>query len=395
MSHTAHGTLDAYQLGKPIGQGAYAMVYQCVHKATMKKYAIKIYQKAKLNDSMKRKAVQREIMALKKIDHPHIIRMLDLIETSKQICIVTDYISGSSLHHYVKHQCPNRQVKEETCRRFFKQIAEAFEYLHSRGVAHRDLKLDNVLIEEKTNMIKIIDFGFAAFCQDGQKQKIFCGTPSYMAPELVRRAEYDGRQVDMWALGVLLYAMLAGSFPFRGQSEKELYAKIQRCNVQYPPRISREAEQVIGQLLEVETRRRMRASDLLKSSWISCEDLPLSIFETAGNLFRGNSAHGRAIMDHTLELRQDSGPQGLQRSSSKAEIFNRSLAKLHVRAVDHLKNLGFSSKAIEESLRTTSVGDRMVAGTMMQLSQKQVYNAYKEQIEVSLKNMVRSDSKTN
>lgn len=74
------------------------MVYQCVHKATMKKYAIKIYQKAKLNDSMKRKAVQREIMALKKIDHPHIIRMLDLIETSKQICIVTDYISGISLH---------------------------------------------------------------------------------------------------------------------------------------------------------------------------------------------------------------------------------------------------------------------------------------------------------
>lgn len=91
-----------------MGQGAYAMVYACYNKCSMKKYAIKIYQKAKLNDSMKRKAVQREIMALKKIDHPNIIRMHDLIETSKQICIVMDCIQGISLHQYVKTQCSNR-----------------------------------------------------------------------------------------------------------------------------------------------------------------------------------------------------------------------------------------------------------------------------------------------
>ena len=89
-------------MGKPIGQGAYAVVYVCYHKQSMRKFAIKIYQKAKLNDSMKRKAVQREIMALKKIDHPNIIKMYDLIETPKQICIVTDYIQGISLHQYVK-----------------------------------------------------------------------------------------------------------------------------------------------------------------------------------------------------------------------------------------------------------------------------------------------------
>ena len=112
------------------------------------------------------------------------------------------------------------------CRRFFKQITEAFDYLHQKGIAHRDIKLDNILIEDKTFMIKIIDFGFAAFYTDNQKLKIFFGTPSYMAPELVRKSEYDGRQVDMWALGVLLYALLSGTFPFRGQNEKELYGKI-------------------------------------------------------------------------------------------------------------------------------------------------------------------------
>mmetsp|Transcript_14775 Transcript_14775/g.22906 ORF Transcript_14775/g.22906 Transcript_14775/m.22906 type:complete len:91 (-) Transcript_14775:637-909(-) len=90
--------------------------------------------------------------------------MHDLIETTKEICIVTDYIRGISLHQYVKQCCTNRQVPEATCRRFFKQIAEGFDYLHRKNIAHRDVKLDNILIEEGTNMIKIIDFGFAAFC---------------------------------------------------------------------------------------------------------------------------------------------------------------------------------------------------------------------------------------
>ena len=89
--------------------------------------------------------------------------------------------------------------------------------MHARGIAHRDLKLDNILLN--VDKVKIIDFGFAAFCKEGEKLKIFCGTPSYMAPELVRKAEYDGRQVDMWALGVLLFVMLTGTFPFRGVSE--------------------------------------------------------------------------------------------------------------------------------------------------------------------------------
>lgn len=154
------------------------------------------------------------------------------------------------------------------CRRFFKQITEAFDYLHHKGIAHRDIKLDNILIEDKTFMIKIIDFGFAAFCSDSQKLKIFCGTPSYMAPELVRKSEYDGRQVDMWALGVLLFALLSGTFPFRGQNEKELYGKIQRGQYMCPEMMSRDARDIIRRLLEVDSRKRYRASDLIKERWI-------------------------------------------------------------------------------------------------------------------------------
>jgi serine/threonine protein kinase len=108
----------------------------------------------------------------------------------------------------------------------FKQIAEGIEYLHSQNIAHRDIKLDNILIEDKTNIVKIIDFGFSVMCSSIQKLKIFCGTPSYMAPEITMKKEYDGKTVDMWALGVLLYVMLTGIFPFKGTSEADLYHKI-------------------------------------------------------------------------------------------------------------------------------------------------------------------------
>lgn len=176
-------------------------------------------------------------------------------------------------------------------------------------------------------MIKIIDFGFAAFCVDNQKLKIFCGTPSYMAPELVRKAEYDGRQVDMWALGVLLFALLSGTFPFRGQNEKELYGKIQRGYYKCPEMMSREARYIISRLIEVDPRKRYRAQDLMRENWIKCNDLPLSVFESAGSLFRASSVDGRLSMSFNRE----STATGLgHRNSSKADGFNRNITKIHV-----------------------------------------------------------------
>lgn len=101
------------------------------------------------------------------------------------------------------------------------------DHLHSINVVHRDIKLDNVLIEEGSRAVKLIDFGFSVIVSN-QKLKVFCGTPSYMCPEIVRKEDYEGKPVDIWALGVLLYVMLTGTFPFRGVSEQDLYAKIQR-----------------------------------------------------------------------------------------------------------------------------------------------------------------------
>lgn len=159
-------------------------------------------------------------------------------------------------------------------------MAESVAFLHGINTVHRDLKLDNILIEEGTRMVKVIDFGFSVIVANHQRLKIFCGTPSYMSPEIVRKHEYDGKPVDMWALGVLLYVMLTGTFPFRGVSEQDLYQKIQRG--QYRTNhdsLSLEARKVISRLLDTDYRRRMTAEELIDSAYIKCEDIRLTIFE--------------------------------------------------------------------------------------------------------------------
>ena len=134
-------------------------------------------------------------------------------------------------------------------------------------------------------MVKLIDYGFSVVVANQQRLKVFCGTPSYMSPEIVRKHEYDGKPVDMWALGVLLYVMLTGTFPYRGVSEHDLYQKIQRGQFkQNHDTLCREAKRVISRLLDTDYRRRMTAEELVNDPYIKCEDVRLTVFERAGQI---------------------------------------------------------------------------------------------------------------
>ena len=135
-----------------------------------------------------------------------------------------EYVGGGSLHGYLKSK-PLRRLEEWDAKRLFKQIVEGISYCHQRCITHRDIKLENLLLDEENN-IKIIDYGFSTCVPNEKKIKIFCGTPSYMAPEIVSKIEYSGPPADIWALGVLLFALLCGKFPFKGQNDKELYSHI-------------------------------------------------------------------------------------------------------------------------------------------------------------------------
>ena len=127
-----------------------------------------------------------------------------------------EYIGQKTMFHYLKDK-PGRKVSEDVGRIIFKQIVSAVAYLHSKNIAHRDIKLENIMIG-KNKQIKLIDFGFSVTCKEGKNIRIICGTPSYMAPELTLKKDYDGKKVDVWALGIIVFVMCAGFYPFRGKN---------------------------------------------------------------------------------------------------------------------------------------------------------------------------------
>ena len=129
-------------------------------------------------------------------------------------------------------------MDEAEAKYLFKQVVSAIHYCHSRCITHRDIKLENILLNEKKNQVKLIDFGFSTCIPNEKKVKLFCGTPSYMAPEIVSKKEYTGPPADVWGLGVLYYALLCGKFPFKGQNDKELYKKICKNDLEFPEGVS-------------------------------------------------------------------------------------------------------------------------------------------------------------
>lgn len=252
-----------YTIGCQIGQGAYAVVKSGIHKSTGRKVAIKIYEKYKIADPQRKSCVSREIRVLKKLSHEHIVQLFETIDTSKQLFLVMEMVKGKSLYSYV-HSKQNRKVEEQECMKLFGQIVSGIEYCHKNNVIHRDIKMENLLLDEHHN-IKIIDFGFSICALASQKLKIFCGTPSYMAPEIVMKKEYSGPPADMWSLGVLLYAMLCGVFPFKGATEPELFRCIQRCHITFPTHVSNSAKALVSRLLKFDPEKRATAAEVRRN----------------------------------------------------------------------------------------------------------------------------------
>ena len=264
-SPTRQEPLTDYIIGNTIGTGAYGVVKYGIHKATNRKVAIKIYEKSKIIDINRQKSVQGEIKILSKIDHVNIVKLYQTIDTAKYLYIILEFVSGCSLSTLLKRKI-NRRMEEFEANKLFRELLLALEYCHSKGVSHRDIKLENTLIDSN-NIVKLIDFGFATCFSNEKKVKMFCGTPSYMAPEIISRKEYCGPPVDIWASGVLLYALITGNFPFRASSDKELYKQILKCNYVVPEYVSLSAKHLIAKMLCSDPQKRPKASELLKDPW--------------------------------------------------------------------------------------------------------------------------------
>ena len=227
-----NGKLDDYLITKELGKGSYGVVKLAVHKITRNKYAIKIYSKQTLIDPQKRNTVKNEINILKQIDNENIMKLYEVIDTPSNLYLVLEYINGVNLLEILKNE-KNHYIKEQRAKKIFSQIVKGISYCHRKNIYHRDIKLENILVL-KDDIIKIIDFGFGIKCNKDTLQKLFCGTPSYMAPEIVKKEKYIACYSDIWSLGVLFYAILFGIFPFKGKDDDELFEKIKEANLVFP-----------------------------------------------------------------------------------------------------------------------------------------------------------------
>jgi len=252
-----------------LGKGASACVWEGVHGSSGHRLALKAFEKGGSGWSTRQRQAVREAKLLEMLQHDRIIRTLENFETTMHFYIVCELVDGGSLRQMLRRQPMNR-FNEETSKRVFAQVCEGLSFCHSKHVCHRDIKLENVLLDRETNSVKIIDFGFACQVKNHDvKLRVFCGTPSYMAPEMVSGLEYSGFMTDVWSLGVMLFVLLAGRFPFAADSEAQLYARIKRGKFRCPDVIGDEPRQIIGAALRMDSRGRMQVDQMLEHPWIS------------------------------------------------------------------------------------------------------------------------------
>ncbi|XP_025070080.1 MAP/microtubule affinity-regulating kinase 4 isoform X2 [Alligator sinensis] len=253
-----------YRLLKTIGKGNFAKVKLARHILTGREVAIKIIDKTQLNPTSLQKLF-REVRIMKGLNHPNIVKLFEVIETEKTLYLVMEYASAGEVFDYL---VSHGRMKEKEARAKFRQIVSAVHYCHQKNIVHRDLKAENLLLDADAN-IKIADFGFSNEFTLGSKLDTFCGSPPYAAPELFQGKKYDGPEVDIWSLGVILYTLVSGSLPFDGQNLKELRERVLRGKYRVPFYMSTDCENILRRFLVLNPAKRCTLEQIMKDKWIN------------------------------------------------------------------------------------------------------------------------------
>lgn len=261
-----HNSIQNYDLGKTIGKGNFAKVKVATHLITGVEVAIKIIDKTNLNEGSLAKLL-REVKVMKQLDHPNVVKLFEVIDTEDTLFLVLEYAAGGEVFDFlVEHG----RMKEKVAREKFRQIVSAIEYCHGLGIVHRDLKAENLLLDADMN-VKIADFGFSNFYEAGKPLDTFCGSPPYAAPELFQGKKYEGPEVDVWSLGVILYTLVSGSLPFDGSNLKELRERVLRGKYRIPFYMSTECEQLLKKFLVLVPSKRTSMRSMLTAEWMNME----------------------------------------------------------------------------------------------------------------------------
>ncbi|AWP09823.1 putative NUAK family SNF1-like kinase 1-like [Scophthalmus maximus] len=259
-----HNLKHRYEVMETLGKGTYGKVKRAVERTSLRTVAIKSISKERITDDLDKIHIQREIEITSSLRHAHIVRVYEVFESRDKIVIVMEYASRGELYDYIQER---RRLPETEARSIFRQIASAVHYCHKNGVVHRDLKLENILLDQDLN-VKLADFGLSNHFQRGSLLQTYCGSPLYAAPEIVKGLPYQGPEVDCWALGVLLYALVYSSMPFDGASHTTLTEQISQGRYHRPNPPS-DACALIDWLLTVRVDERATIEDVANHWWVN------------------------------------------------------------------------------------------------------------------------------
>ena len=254
-----------FLLEQKLGEGNFGTVRLGTNRQTGEKVAIKILEKSKMTKFDEKIRLEREINILNKIHHPNIVKLFCVIETDRQIFIIMEYIKGNELFQYI---LVKKRLEEEEACYYFLQIINCIDYLNRIKISHRDLKAENIIIEQKSKEIKMIDFGLSNLYENSQLLSTACGSPIYAAPEMLEGKLYKGSTVDIWSAGIVLYYMLCGSFPFHDVSNDKLYKKILKGKFEIPKSFSKNVKDLVGKILVVNPQKRISLKDIKKHPWV-------------------------------------------------------------------------------------------------------------------------------
>ena len=249
-----------YIVKHTIGKGTFSRVKLGINKTTGEKVAIKILDKLKIVESEDLERIIREMRMLSELDNDHVIKVYQIYEDDYHYLIIMEYCEGGELFNYiVKHQ----RLSENETAFFYYQIIEGIEYIHSKGIAHRDLKPENLLLD-KDNKIKIIDFGLSNYFDGVQKLETPCGSPCYASPEMVGGNKYNGFFIDVWATGIILFAMLCGYLPFEDENNDILFKQILSGKIEYPSYLSDLSKDLLIKIIETNPEKRIKIEEIKK-----------------------------------------------------------------------------------------------------------------------------------
>ncbi|XP_061917131.1 death-associated protein kinase 2 isoform X2 [Entelurus aequoreus] len=265
---------DFYDIGEELGSGQFAVVKRCTEKSTGLEYAAKYVKKRQSRGSrrgVRREQIEREVDILKQVQHANVVALHDVYENRTDVVLILELVSGGELFDFLARK---ESLCEEEATQFIKQILDGVQYLHSKRIAHFDLKPENIMLLDRNvhrPRIKIIDFGLAHKMEDGSDFKDIFGTPEFVAPEIVNY-ETLGLEADMWSIGVITYILLSGASPFLGDTKQETLGNISAMSYQFDEEFfsntSELAKSFIRQLLVKDTRKRMSIQDALNHPWI-------------------------------------------------------------------------------------------------------------------------------